>query len=82
MWLNLRSYFHPQNLCSKWYLKLALQVGRRRTMSLGSKKTRTTSIGSSGSVGRSDIGNDLRRKTLQIQTKRSREEANQLNLTT
>ena len=82
MWLNLRLYFHPKNLCSKWYLKLALQVGRRRTMSLGSKKTRTTSIGSSGSVGRSDIGNDLRRKTLQIQTKRSREEANQLNLTT
>ena len=51
-------------------------------MSLGSKKTRTTSVGSSGNIGRSDIGNDLRRKTLQIQTKRSREEANQLNLTT
>merc|ERR1719270_1094948 len=51
------------------------QVGRRRTMSLGSKKSRTSSIGSSTS------GNDLRKKTLQIQTKRSREEATQLNLT-
>ena len=47
---------------------------RRRTMSLGSKKSR------SGSVGGSN-GNDLRRKTLHFQAKRSLDESTQQNST-